>query len=374
MTSTQQRAALQRQIWAIANDVRGAVDGWDFKQYVLGTLFYRFISENFAAYIEGDDDSIDYCELPDSVITPEIKDDAIKTKGYFLYPSQLFANVVKTAHSNERLNTDLAAIFSAIESSASGYPSERDIRGLFADFDTTSNRLGNTVRDKNTRLAAVLKGVAGLEFGDFAGHHIDLFGDAYEFLISNYAANAGKSGGEFFTPQQVSKLIAQLAMHGQSHINKIYDPACGSGSLLLQAKKRFDEHVIEEGFFGQELNHTTYNLARMNMFLHNVNYDKFNIQLGDTLIAPHFGDDKPFDAIVSNPPYSVKWIGSDAPTLINDERFAPAGVLAPKSKADFAFVLHALSYLSAKGRAAIVCFPGIFYRGGAEQKIRQYLV
>jgi type I restriction enzyme M protein len=374
MTSTQQRAALQRQIWAIANDVRGAVDGWDFKQYVLGTLFYRFISENFAAYIEGDDDSIDYADLPDSVITPEIKDDAIKTKGYFLYPSQLFANVVKTAHSNERLNTDLAAIFSAIESSASGYPSERDIKGLFADFDTTSNRLGNTVRDKNTRLAAVLKGVAGLEFGDFAGHHIDLFGDAYEFLISNYAANAGKSGGEFFTPQQVSKLIAQLAMHGQSHINKIYDPACGSGSLLLQAKKRFDEHVIEEGFFGQELNHTTYNLARMNMFLHNVNYDKFNIQLGDTLIAPHFGDDKPFDAIVSNPPYSVKWIGSDDPTLINDERFAPAGVLAPKSKADFAFVLHALSYLSAKGRAAIVCFPGIFYRGGAEQKIRQYLV
>ncbi|MFA7494769.1 MAG: type I restriction-modification system subunit M [Acidithiobacillus sp.] len=374
MTSTQQRAALQRQIWAIANDVRGAVDGWDFKQYVLGTLFYRFISENFAAYIEGDDDSIDYAELPDSVITPDIKDDAIKTKGYFLYPSQLFANVVKTAHSNERLNTDLAAIFSAIESSASGYPSERDIKGLFADFDTTSNRLGNTVRDKNTRLAAVLKGVAGLEFGDFDGHHIDLFGDAYEFLISNYAANAGKSGGEFFTPQQVSKLIAQLAMHGQSHINKIYDPACGSGSLLLQAKKRFDEHVIEEGFFGQELNHTTYNLARMNMFLHNVNYDKFNIQLGDTLIAPHFGDDKPFDAIVSNPPYSVKWIGSDDPTLINDERFAPAGVLAPKSKADFAFVLHALSYLSAKGRAAIVCFPGIFYRGGAEQKIRQYLV
>ena len=374
MTSIQQRAALQSQIWKIANEVRGAVDGWDFKQYVLGTLFYRFISENFALYIEADDDSINYAELPDSVITPEIKDDAIKTKGYFIYPSQLFAHVVKNAHANESLNTDLAKIFAAIESSANGYPSEKDIKGLFADFDTTSNRLGNTVKDKNTRLAAVLKGVAGLEFSDFHGSQIDLFGDAYEFLISNYAQNAGKSGGEFFTPQHVSKLIAQLAMHKQDKVNKIYDPACGSGSLLLQAKKHFDAHIIAEGFWGQEINHTTYNLARMNMFLHNVNYDKFNIQLGNTLIDPQFGDDKPFDAIVSNPPYSVNWIGSDDPTLINDDRFAPAGVLAPKSKADFAFVLHCLSYLSSKGRAAIVCFPGIFYRGGAEQKIRKYLV
>jgi type I restriction enzyme M protein len=373
-TSTGQRAALQRQIWQIANDVRGAVDGWDFKQYVLGTLFYRFISENFALYIEADDDSIDYASLPDGVITSAIKDDAIKTKGYFIYPSQLFFNVAKNANNNESLNNDLVKIFAEIEKSAIGYPSENDIKGLFADFDTTSNRLGNTVKEKNDRLAKVLKGVAGLEFGDFCGSQIDLFGDAYEFLISNYAANAGKSGGEFFTPQHVSKLIAQLAMRGQTTVNKIYDPACGSGSLLLQAKKHFDAHIIEAGFFGQELNHTTYNLARMNMFLHNINYDKFNIQLGDTLCYPHFGDDKPFDAIVSNPPYSVKWIGSDDPTLINDDRFAPAGVLAPKSKADFAFVLHALSYLSSKGRAAIVCFPGIFYRGGAESKIRQYLV
>ena len=374
MTSSQQRAALQRQIWQIANEVRGAVDGWDFKQYVLGSLFYRFISENFASYIEGGDDSICYTEISDSVITQAIKDDAIKTKGYFIYPSQLFASIAQTANTNESLNTDLARIFAAIESSASGYPSELDIKGLFADFDTTSNRLGNTVADKNTRLAAVLKGVAGLDFGGFEGSQIDLFGDAYEFLISNYAANAGKSGGEFFTPQTVSKLIAQLAMHQQSSVNKIYDPACGSGSLLLQAKKHFDAHIIEDGFYGQEINHTTYNLARMNMFLHNINYDKFNIQLGNTLLAPHFGDEKPFDAIVSNPPFSVTWIGSDDPTLINDDRFAPAGVLAPKANGDFAFVLHALHYLSSKGRAAIVCFPGIFYRSGAEQKIRKYLI
>lgn len=375
MTSAQQRAALQRQIWAIANDVRGAVDGWDFKQYVLGTLFYRFISENFVDYITGGDSSVDYASMEDdSPLIAAAKDDAIKTKGYFIAPSQLFSNVTAKASTNDSLNTDLARIFAAIESSASGYASEQDIKGLFADFDTTSNRLGNTVADKNKRLADVLRGVSKLEFGSFDASHIDLFGDAYEFLISKYAANAGKSGGEFFTPQHVSKLIAQLAMHKQTSVNKIYDPACGSGSLLLQAKKHFDSHVIEDGFFGQEVNHTTYNLARMNMFLHNINYDKFNIQLGDTLRAPHFGDDKPFDAIVSNPPYSVKWIGSDDPTLINDDRFAPAGVLAPKSKADFAFVLHALSYLSGKGRAAIVCFPGIFYRSGAEQKIRQYLV
>lgn len=374
MSSAAQRSELQSQIWKIANEVRGSVDGWDFKQYVLGTLFYRFISENFSNYIEGGDESVNYAELDDKIITKEIIDDAIKTKGYFIYPSQLFSNIAKNANTNESLNTDLKAIFDAIENSASGYPSEKDIKGLFADFDTTSNRLGNTVKDKNARLAAVIKGIEGLDFGNFEDNQIDLFGDAYEYLISNYAANAGKSGREFFTPQSVSKLIAKLATHGLTTINKIYDPAAGSGSLLLQAKKQFDNHVIQEGFFGQEINHTTYNLARMNMFLHNVNYDKFNIALGNTLTAPQFGDEKPFDAIVSNPPYSINWIGSDDPTLINDDRFAPAGVLAPKSKADFAFVLHCLSYLSGRGRAAIVCFPGIFYRGGAEQKIRKYLV
>ena len=374
MTNTAQRAELQAKIWKIANEVRGSVDGWDFKHFVLGTLFYRFISENFTNYIEGGDESVNYAKLADDIITPEIKDDAIKTKGYFIYPSQLFCNVVDNANTNSNLNTDLKAIFTDIENSANGYDSEQDIKGLFADFDTTSTRLGNTVEDKNKRLTAILKGVAELNFGSFEESQIDLFGDAYEFLISNYAANAGKSGGEFFTPQNVSKLIAQLAMHKQTSVNKIYDPAAGSGSLLLQAKKHFDNHIIEDGFFGQEINHTTYNLARMNMFLHNVNYDKFNIQLGDTLTDPHFIDDKPFDAIVSNPPYSIPWVGSDDPTLINDDRFAPAGVLAPKSKADFAFVLHALNYLSSKGRAAIVCFPGIFYRGGAEQKIRKYLV
>lgn len=374
MANTKQREELQAAIWKIANEVRGAVDGWDFKQFVLGTLFYRFISENFVLFMEDGDESIDYSHWPDEQLSQEIIHEVTKDKGYFIYPSQLFSHIAKNANTNPNLNTDLAAIFTAIEGSANGYKSEHDIKGLFADFDTTSNRLGNTVEEKNRRLAAVIKGVESLDFGNFEDNEIDLFGDAYEFLISNYAANAGKSGGEFFTPQNVSNLIARLATYGKTEVNKIYDPACGSGSLLLQAKKLFGEYFSEEGFFGQEINHTTYNLARMNMFLHNINYDKFDIALGDTLLHPQYGDQKPFDAIVSNPPYSVNWVGSDDPTLINDDRFAPAGVLAPKSKADFAFVLHSLNYLSARGRAAIICFPGIFYRGGAEQKIRKYLV
>ena len=377
MSEQAQRQELHRKIWAIADDVRGAVDGWDFKQYILGILFYRFISENFKNYIEGGDPDINYEEVPEELITDDIKDDAVKTKGYFIYPSQLFSNVVKHARSNENLNTYLKDVFDAIESSAVGYDSEHDIKGLFDDVDTRSNRLGNTVTERNQRLADILEGIASLDFGNFEDNHIDLFGDAYEYLISNYASNAGKSGGEFFTPQNVSKLLAKIVMLGKDEknkINKIYDPACGSGSLLLQAKKQFTEHIIEDGFYGQEINMTTYNLARMNMFLHNINYDKFSIERGNTLLDPKHKADQPFDAIVSNPPYSIKWIGSDDPTLINDDRFAPAGILAPKSKADFAFIMHSLSYLSSKGRAAIVTFPGIFYRGGAEQKIRKYLV
>ena len=377
MSEQVQRQELHRKIWKIADEVRGAVDGWDFKQYILGILFYRFISENFKTYIEGGDESINYEEISEDLITPEVRDDAIKTKGYFIMPSQLFSSVVKTARQNEHLNTDLKDIFDDIESSAIGYASEHDIKGLFDDVDTRSNKLGSTVPERNQRLALILEGIASLDFGNFEDNHIDLFGDAYEYLISNYASNAGKSGGEFFTPQSVSRLLARIVMLGKNEknkINKIYDPACGSGSLLLQAKKQFNEHIIEDGFYGQEINMTTYNLARMNMFLHNINYDKFSIERGNTLLDPKHVNDKPFDAIVSNPPYSIKWIGSDDPTLINDDRFAPAGVLAPKSKADFAFILHSLSYLSNKGRAAIVTFPGIFYRGGAEQKIRQYLV
>ena len=374
-----QRAELHKKIWAIADDVRGAVDGWDFKQYILGILFYRFISENMTDFFnsaehEAGDIDFDYAKISDEEAEIDFRPNTVEDKGFFILPSQLFENVVKNAKENENLNTDLANIFKAIEGSAIGFASEDDIKGLFEDIDTTSNRLGGTVAEKNKRLTDILTGIAEINFGNFKNNDIDAFGDAYEYLISNYASNAGKSGGEFFTPQTVSKLLARLVMDGKTNINKVYDPTCGSGSLLLQMKKQFDEHIIDEGFFGQEINMTNFNLARMNMFLHNVNYNNFSIKRGDTLINPLHKDEKPFDAIVSNPPYSIKWVGDADPTLINDERFAPAGKLAPKSYADYAFIMHSLGYLSSKGRAAVVCFPGIFYRKGAEQTIRKYLV
>lgn len=374
-----QRAELHRKIWAIADDVRGAVDGWDFKQYVLGILFYRFISENITKHFNDDehengDLEFDYAQISDEEALEDFKPGTLDEKGFFILPSQLFQNVVKTAKTNENLNIDLANIFKSIEASAVGHESENDIKGLFDDVDTTNNRLGETVAEKNARLTDILQGIAKIDFDSFQDNNIDAFGDAYEFLISNYASNAGKSGGEFFTPQTVSKLLARIVMDGKTKINKVYDPTCGSGSLLLQMKKQFDEHIIDEGFFGQEINMTTFNLARMNMFLHDVNYKSFSIKRGDTLLNPLHNDEKPFDAIVSNPPYSIKWVGDGDPTLINDERFAPAGKLAPKSYADYAFIMHSLSYLSSKGRVAIVCFPGIFYRKGAERTIRKYLV
>lgn len=374
-----QGAELHRKIWAIADDVRGAVDGWDFKQYILGILFYRFISENITEFFneaehEAGDLEFDYAKISDEEAEIDFRPNTVEDKGFFILPSQLFENVVKHARENENLNTDLANIFKSIEKSAIGYQSEDDIKGLFEDVDTTSNRLGGSVLEKNKRLADILTGISEINFEKFENNEIDAFGDAYEYLISNYASNAGKSGGEFFTPQTVSKLLARLVMDGKKNINKVYDPTCGSGSLLLQMKKQFDQNIIDEGFFGQEINMTNFNLARMNMFLHNVNYNNFSIKRGDTLLNPLHNDEKPFDAIVSNPPYSIKWIGDKDPTLINDERFAPAGKLAPKSYADYAFIMHSLSYLSSKGRVAIVCFPGIFYRKGAEKTIRKYLI
>lgn len=379
ISESEQRAELHKRIWAIADDLRGAVNGWDFKQYVLGTLFYRFISENMTKFFnktewEAGDPDFDYAKISDEEAEKYFKEGTIEEKGFFILPSQLFENVLKEAETNENLNTDLDDIFKSIENSAIGYASEEDIKGLFDDIKMTDNRLGNTVAEKNKKLVDVLKGIAKIQFHDIEDNAIDTFGDAYEYLISNYASNAGKSGGEYFTPQTVSKLLARIVMDGKKKINKVYDPTCGSGSLLLQMKKQFDEHIIEEGFYGQEINLTNYNLSRMNMFLHNVNYSHFSIKRGDTILQPLHKEEKPFDAIVSNPPYSQKWVGKDDPTLINDERFAPAGVLAPKSYEDYAFVLHALNHLSSQGRAAIVSFPGIFYRKGAEAKIRQYLV
>ena len=374
----QEREELHRAIWQIANDLRGSVDGWDFKQYVLGTLFYRYISENLTSYIDkGEHDAgnedFDYAKLSDTE-AEVAREDLINEKGFFILPSQLFENVRKNAPNNENLNETLESTFNEIENSAKGTSSEDDLAGLFDDFDVNSNKLGATVAKRNDKLTKLLNGVADMNLGDVKNHDIDAFGDAYEYLMTMYASNAGKSGGEFFTPADVSELLTMLGTVGKTEINKVYDPACGSGSLLLKAEKILGKNAVKNGFFGQEINITTYNLCRINMFLHDVGFDKFDIACEDTLISPQHWDDEPFDLIVSNPPYSIKWVGSDNPLLINDPRFSPAGVLAPKGNADFAFIMHSLSWLSTSGTAAIVCFPGIMYRGKAEQKIRKYLV
>lgn len=378
MTREEQRAELHRVIWQIANDLRGSVDGWDFKSYVLGILFYRYISENITAYInkgehEAGDKDFDYAKMADADAEMARKD-VVNEKGYFMLPSELFQNVNKTAKNNKNLNETLAKVFVNIEASAQGTASEDDFKGLFNDIDVNSNKLGPTVEKRNEKLTKILNAIGDLKLGNFTDNSIDAFGDAYEYLMTMYASNAGKSGGEFFTPQEVSELLAQITLVGKKSINKVYDPACGSGSLLLKFAKILGEDNVKQGFFGQEINITTYNLCRINMFLHNISFAKFDIALGDTLTDPKHWDDEPFDAIVSNPPYSISWAGDSDITLINDERYAPAGVLAPRSKADLAFTMHMLSWLAADGTAAIVEFPGVLYRGGAEQKIRKYLI
>ncbi len=373
----QERNELHKTIWRIANDLRGAVDGWDFKQYVLGLLFYRFISENLTNYINKSEQELnknfDYAKLPDEIAERD-KEGIIEDKGFFIYPSQLFENVRKKASKDEDLNVTLKSIFQEIENSAKGYKSENDVKGLFDDLDVNSNKLGNTVIERNEKLVKMLNAIGDLKLGNYQDNTIDAFGDAYEFLMTMYASNAGKSGGEFFTPQEVGELLAKIVIMDKKSVNKVYDPACGSGSLLLKFAKILGKENVKDGFYGQEINITTYNLARINMFLHDINYNNFDIALGDTLINPMHWDDEPFDAIVSNPPYSIRWEGKKNPLLINDERYAPAGILAPESKADLAFTMHMLSWLSEKGTAAIVEFPGVLYRGGAEQKIRKYLI
>ena len=378
MPSNKERDELHKAIWSIADDLRGSVDGWDFKQYILGIMFYRYISENITNYInEGErkagDKNFDYATLSDEVAESE-RQNLVKEKGFFILPSELFCNVCKKAKDDENLNETLEKIFNNIENSAKGAESEDDFSGLFDDIDVNSNKLGATVPKRNEKLVKILDGIAGINLGKYPDNSIDAFGDAYEFLMSMYASNAGKSGGEFYTPQEVSELLTILAIVGKTSVNKVYDPACGSGSLLLKSAKILGKDNVRSGFYGQEINITTYNLCRINMFLHDIGYDKFNIACEDTLVSPQHWDDEPFEVIVSNPPYSIKWAGDDNSILINDPRYSPAGVLAPKSKADFAFIMHSLAWLATNGTASIVCFPGIFYRSGAEQKIRRYLI
>ena len=378
MTKEQERDELHRTIWQIATNLRGSVDGWDFKSYVLGMLFYRFISENLTSYINKEERrtgnrDFDYTKIDDA--RAEFgRADTVKEKGFYILPSELFVNLRKKARADANLNETLSRIFRNIESSARGTRSEDSLKGLFDDIDVNSNKLGATVQKRNDLLVKIIESIGDLQLGDYQDNTNDLFGDAYEFLMTMYASNAGKSGGEFFTPQEVSELLARITVTGKKQVNKVYDPACGSGSMLLKFAKVLGKENVRQGFFGQEINITTYNLCRINMFLHDINYEKFDIAHGDTLTDPKHWDDEPFDAIVSNPPYSIRWDGDANPLLINDPRFSPAGVLAPKSKADLAFTMHMLSWLSTPGTAAIVEFPGVLYRGGAEQKIRKYLI
>ncbi|RXZ50015.1 type I restriction-modification system subunit M [Agromyces binzhouensis] len=379
MNKETQRAELHKTIWRIANDLRGSVDGWDFKQYVLGMLFYRFISENLADYLDRHEHQSGNAAFSYAALSDEeaefARADVVAEKGFYILPSELFANVRRRAARDAAdLNETLERVFANIESSANGTDSEDDLKGLFDDLDVNSSKLGPTVAKRNERLAKLLSTIGELNLGTFADNTIDAFGDAYEYLMAMYASSAGKSGGEFFTPQEVSELLARITVVGKTEVNKVYDPACGSGSLLLQFAKVLGKYNVRQGFYGQELNLTTYNLCRINMFLHDINYEQFDIAHGDTLIDPAHWDDEPFEAIVSNPPYSTRWEGDANPLLINDPRFAPAGVLAPKSKADLAFTMHILSWLAVNGTAAIVEFPGVLYRGGAEQKIRKYLI
>ena len=377
-----ERTELHKTIWRIANDLRGSVDGWDFKSYVLGMLFYRFISENLSSYINayerqrsGSSD-FNYADLSDEIAERGRKP-MVEEKGFYILPSELFVNLRARARSDDNLNETLHRIFSNIETSAAGTESERDMKGLFDDIDVNSAKLGSTVAKRNAKLVKLLDAIGDLplnDVSDFSQNSIDLFGDAYEYLMTMYASEAGKSGGEFFTPQEVSQLLARITVVGKTSVGKVYDPACGSGSLLLKFAKVLGKEHVHLGFYGQEINLTTYNLCRINMFLHNINFEEFDIAHGDTLIDPEHLDDGPFEAIVSNPPYSIQWEGKNNPLLINDPRYSPAGVLAPPSKADLAFTMHILWSLSVDGVAAIVEFPGVLYRGGAEQKIRQYLI
>lgn len=379
MATLQQREELHRTIWAMADELRGAVDGWDFKAYVLGSLFYRFISENLTNYInrlqeEAGIEGFDYADMSDED-AEMAREQMVQEKGFFILPSQLFKNVCAVCEQDENLNMTLSNIFREIEGSAIGTDSEDDMKGLFNDFNVDSSQIGGDVRTRNKLIAKVLLRVKDMDLGsEFHENQIDAFGDAYEFLMTMYASNAGKSGGQFFTPQEVSELLARITAADGHEIRSVYDPACGSGSLLLKFSKTIGKNNPSLKYYGQEINPTTYNLCRINMFLHDINYDNFDIQLGDTLINPLHRDFEPFDAIVSNPPYSIEWEGSKNPLLINDDRYAGPGVLAPDKTADLAFTLHMLASLSESGTAAIVEFPGVLYRGGKEQTIRKWLV
>lgn len=367
------------QIWETLNKSLGSVDISELKFYVLGFLFYRYISENIINHFNKNEHAagnvdFDYAKLNDDEISDDVISDCINSKGFFIFPSELFNNVYEKYKNNPNdLNVVITNIFKNIDERSLNKANEQDIIGLLTGINLSSNNLGENVTNRNKKIIKIIAAIASFELSNFDDDEIDIFGDAYEYIIDMYASKSGKRSREFFDPpQEVSKLLTLLAIKDKKDIKTVYDPMCRSGSLLLQPLKILKNPSIN--FYGQENVYPTYNLCRMNMFLHNVNCSNFDIQYGDTLTNPKHSLDQRYDIIVSSPPYSIKWEGQDNPILINDERYSPAGILAPKSYADIAFIMHSLYLLKASGTAAIVCYHGIFYRSGAEQKIRKYLV
>lgn len=377
MARKSEKRTIQKIMWDLLTELRGQIDGWDFKNYSLTMIFYKFLSENFEQYInnnekESGDENFKYSEITNAEAEEDFKSSLLEYPGYFIKPSELFCNIHKNANTNENLNVSIKDAFNNIQASTIGTEAEENIKGIFDDFDVSTSKLGKDVKEKNETLRKLVNCIATLSFGSaHSGLVSDTFGDMYEYLMGMYAKNAGKSGGEYFTPPEVSTLLSRIVMIGKKEVKNIYDPTCGSGSLLLKGAKVIGAKNIKKGFYGQELNNTTYNLCRENMMLHNIQPDQMDIKNGNTLANPMHRSEK-FEIIVSNPPYSTKW-ETDALT-INDERFAPAGVLAPSTKADYAFLQHVIYQLAPNGVAGIVLPHGILFRGGTEGTIRKHFI
>ena len=360
---------LETQLWAIADELRGNMDANEFKNYILGFIFYRYLSEKLEKMAEKalSKDNITFRELDsDSKIYQYVEKDALGKLGYFIAPDYLFSSLMAKIDEEEFIIDDLAKAFNEITNSTLGTDSQDDFSNLFEDVDLNSSKLGKTPNDRNRLISVILKKLQRIDF-ELDKDDSDILGDAYEYLISQFASSAGKKAGEFYTPQEVSTVLARIVTLNKSKLKSVYDPTCGSGSLLLRVSK--ETEVAD--FYGQELNQTTYNLARMNMILHGVKYNQFNIKQGDSLENPQHGDMK-FDAVVANPPFSAKW--SSDKSFMDDERFGAYGKLAPKSKADYAFVEHMIYHLSEQGTLAVVLPHGVLFRGAAEEHIRKYLI
>ena len=379
--SEEQKQILKRQLWAVANTLRGRMNADEYKVYILGFIFFKYLSEKLELYVN--EKLLTREDYTYTDINPDTKDgkqklEAVKELtlehlGFFLGPRDLFSYLVakgkgETDADNTFILEDLQSVLNTIEATAMGTDSEDDFKGLFADVDLGSNKLGRSEKDKNDTVVEVLSHLSGIDF-KLADSKSDLLGDAYEYLIGEFAAGAGKKGGEFYTPAQVSRLLARIVTDGKKTIRSAYDPTCGSGSLLL----RLSEYADVKHYYGQELNQTTYNLARMNMILHDVRFDKFDIRQGDTLRDDEHPDLQA-EALVANPPFGAEWKGEKDPVLAQDDRFAQYGRLAPKSAADYAFVTHMLYHLAENGTMAVVLPHGALFRGGAESAIRTYII